>query len=820
MSFFNAIQGIQQANTSINDLCGEFMLWTHVLPTQKQFSANENILLRLEPTELEAHSRYNTNNPDRNVKSIVEKVKAEIGTLQMKGKIPKKIKFSITGKQDKHDTIGYGTISIKISALPENIALFNDDVLQKKAKLKDIDPYYKMSFRTAKDMSEPLHNLRLFIRALISQYQEPRTDISNLSSSAVVKFWDIGIQPKLAAERTYELEPFLSSTYQPPEAKPFIQPKQQASNETPLGRTSVVTTAKGGQSIETGFKVIDTSELIASNFSDGRINPDFPAELQPRDRSRQASIMQINKLANDIKPHLLTDSGLSSQGAPIVGPDRVVESGNGRVIALTKAYKEGKANHYRQYLIDNATSFNLDPQQISAMKQPVLVRERVSNVDRVKFAMDSNLSDMQQMSAAETAWVDAERIDQRMMGLFEPNDSGNLMADSNKAFIHSFLTEIGDNSTAGLITEDGRYTRQLLDRVQNAVFAKAYKNDRLVKLAAEEADPEIRNILTALNSAAGEFVEMQYLDSEVHKQASDLVVGAIDDVKENPRLAESALNSLIQATEAVRRARATGQDLKTMLSQQDLLNDINEESKALALFISANNRSAKKMSLAFKTLAQEINQELQNEGMALGDLFGDDDLPQITLIDILGRVSQKLESEGVQNSFILESSRIDKAAHQAATSPLNKMPEPTEAQKRAGNYKKGHVVFLGLPITIENPKGSIRTGKDKTGQAWSIKMNHHYGDIRGTKGADGDPLDVFIGDNEKSQTVFIVNQTHTDGSFDEHKIMLGFDSKSEAEAAYKANYEEGWSNYSSVIEIPFKGFQQWIRTGDNDKPMR
>ncbi|HCG8859917.1 TPA: hypothetical protein NKB14_004412 [Vibrio parahaemolyticus] len=584
---------------------------------------------------------------------------------------------------------------------------------------------------------------------------------------------------------------------------------------TTNGRTSYVVTAKGDE-VETAFKLVEAGALIPSNTQDGRINPDFPQELQPRDRTRLSSQMQISKMAKGLRPQQLTDSGLSSHGAPIVGGDNVVESGNGRSMAIIKAYNEGKADNYRQYLIDNAERFNLDASKVKAMNAPVLVRERVTELDRAKFARDSNLSDLQQMSAAETAWVDAERIDDKLIALFQPSETGNLLARSNQGFVNSFLTEIGDNSTAGLLTEDGRPTKQLIERMQNAVFAKAYKNEKLVKLVSEEPDPEIRNVLNALNGAAAQFVEMQYLSGEAHKQTTSLLGDAIEIVNDEPNLAENALDSLVRATELIRQAKDSGQDINELLAQAGLFGDNDPEAEALARFIATNNRSAKRMTEAFKAMAEEINSELLHQGQAMGDMFGGG---QATLIDILGRVNQSLESNGQQTGFMFESmSNIDKQAHEAATSPLNSKSIPTQAQKKAGNYKKGNVTFCGLAIAIENPKGSQRTGVDESGNEWAIELKNHYGDIRGTTGADGDPVDVFLGDNDKATRAFIVNQTDENGDFDEHKVMLGFNNAGEAIHAYLDNYEEGWNNYSEIVDMNIFDFVWWLRAGDTTRP--
>lgn len=585
--------------------------------------------------------------------------------------------------------------------------------------------------------------------------------------------------------------------------------------ESKLGRTSYVVTAKGDE-VETAFKLVDASGLIPSNTQDGRVNPAFPQELQPRDRTRVASKMQISKMANELRPQQLTDSGLSSHGAPIVGADNVVESGNGRTMAIVKAYGDGKAENYRKYLIDNAERFDLDVRKIKSMAAPVLVRERITELDRSKFAKDSNLSDLQQMSAAETAWVDAERIDDKMIAQFQPSETGNLLARTNQGFINSFLTEIGDNSTAGLLTEDGRPTKQLIERMQNAVFAKAYKNEKLTKLVAEEADPEIRNVLNALNGAAAQFVEMQYLSGEAHKQATSLLSDAVEIATDEPNLAESALESLVKATELVRQAKDTGQNINELLAQAGLFGDNDPEAEALARFISNNNRSAKRMTEAFKAMAEAINQELLHQGQAMGDMFGGGGA---TLIDILGRVNQELESGNGQSGFLFESmSKVDELANEAATSPLNERAEPTQAQKEVGNYKKGNLTFAGFAIAIENPKGSLRTGIDPSGEHWSIELKNHYGDIRGTTGADGDPIDVFLGDNEKPDRVYIVNQTNENGDFDEHKIMLGFNSAGEAINAYLDNYSDGWDCYSEIVDYSIFDFGWWLRTGDMTEP--
>ena len=136
--------------------------------------------------------------------------------------------------------------------------------------------------------------------------------------------------------------------------------------------------------------------------------------------------------------------------------------------------------------------------------------------------------------------------------------------------------------------------------------------------------------------------------------------------------------------------------------------------------------------------------------------------------------------------------------------------EPTEAQKEAGNYKKGHVKIDGYNITIENPKGSERSGQDKDGKKWSITMNNTYGYILGTEGVDGDHIDVFLSDNPSEGNVYIVDQVNADGSFDEHKVMYGFPDIDSARKAYLSNYEEGWQGLGNITGVSKEEFKKWV----------
>lgn len=149
--------------------------------------------------------------------------------------------------------------------------------------------------------------------------------------------------------------------------------------------------------------------------------------------------------------------------------------------------------------------------------------------------------------------------------------------------------------------------------------------------------------------------------------------------------------------------------------------------------------------------------------------------------------------------------QIEQARQEVNTSP-------TEAQIKAGNYRKGHVKIDGFDITIENPKGSVRSGVDEKGNKWSTEMQNDYGYIKGTESVDGDHIDIFLSDhlNDWNETVYVVDQVTDGGGFDEHKVMYGFNSQEEAREAYLSNYSKGWKGLGSITGVSKDDFRKWV----------
>ena len=174
---------------------------------------------------------------------------------------------------------------------------------------------------------------------------------------------------------------------------------------------------------------------------------------------------------------------------------------------------------------------------------------------------------------------------------------------------------------------------------------------------------------------------------------------------------------------------------------------------------------------------------------------------------------QTSDKENTKKVADSEGENTLKAKIEAASAEVN--TDPTEAQKEAGNYKKGHVQVGAFDITIEQPEGSIRRGTDADGKKWESKMHNTYGYFRGTEGVDGDHIDVFLSndiDGWNGRKVFVVDQYNPDGTFDEHKVMLGFNDMDEAKSDYLANYEKGWENGRriTVSATNLEDFEKWI----------
>jgi len=206
------------------------------------------------------------------------------------------------------------------------------------------------------------------------------------------------------------------------------------------------------------------------------------------------------------------------------------------------------------------------------------------------------------------------------------------------------------------------------------------------------------------------------------------------------------------------------------------------------------------------------NQESVAEGESESSSRGDEVLPPSQSIEARGDEESAEPGAGRGSENRSEVPDTSGSLPESTSSGAVEPPEPTEAQKAAGNYKMEHRRIDGYNISIENPKGSVRRGVGADGKPWETLMHNDYGYIRGTEGVDGDHIDVFLSDTPEQGDVFVVDQINADGSFDEHKVMYGFPTEEAAREAYLSNYDEGWAGLGAITHVSKEEFRKWVES--------
>ena len=208
--------------------------------------------------------------------------------------------------------------------------------------------------------------------------------------------------------------------------------------------------------------------------------------------------------------------------------------------------------------------------------------------------------------------------------------------------------------------------------------------------------------------------------------------------------------------------------------------------------------------------ASQSNEQAGSASNHNNDFEGKDKQSSATKQEIVDNYLEKPTRDADLFAMAERVAEEDKAKRTRKKEEAKVDTNPTEAQKEAGNYKKGHIKVDGFNVTIEQPKGSVRRGKDANGKEWETEMHNTYGYIRGTESVDGDHIDIFLSDNPTEGNVFVVDQVNKDGSFDEHKVMYGFSDMESARKAYLSNYEEGWQGLGNITEVSKEEFKKWI----------
>lgn len=342
-----------------------------------------------------------------------------------------------------------------------------------------------------------------------------------------------------------------------------------------VGADTVAVTERGTE-VTAVWGVVEADRLVTSHTRGMRINPDFPPELQPRDRSRAASMVQVSRMAKRLDPARLAHSRIASDGAPIVGWDGVVESGNGRVIAVRKAYQGKKGAEYQRWLVEHAEEFGLKPHIVAAADQPVLVRLRTSEVDRPAFVREANEAAVATMSATEVAMADASAmLEEGVLALFVPNNKGIIDTKDNRAFVEAFLRLVSPNDLGALRdNRTGRLSQAGETRVRNAIFAAAFGESLALEALAESTDNLAKNITRALTMAAPRIVRLK----------TDIAAGRAHDLDISAEI--------VWAADKLMDLRRNNTKLGDYLAQRDLFVDIDPVSRRLLQIYDKYGRGA------------------------------------------------------------------------------------------------------------------------------------------------------------------------------------------------------------------------------------
>lgn len=478
------------------------------------------------------------------------------------------------------------------------------------------------------------------------------------------------------------------------------QPEVKA--ETKKGAKAKVY-SPSGQEIDAEYQIIDASDpsLVTSNSATGAANPNYPKELQPRNRDRASSIAQIKSIASNLVPERLGASNESDRGAPIV-KNGIVESGNGRTAAITEAYKNGKAGNYKQYLIDNAKEFGLSAEDIQGMSAPILVRNRTTELtpdQRIAFTTDSNKSAGIELSPSELANSDATLLSDEDMALLSIADDGDILGAGNQSFINNFTKRMGNNESAKYRQADGSLNSQFAARVKNAIFAKSYNSPDLLADISESTSSESKNLMTALMNGAGKVSEVKGLDSSQ---------------------GEALSGSITEAARLIIKSKRDGVPVSALVNQGDILGDQPAQEVAqLAELLNKNIRSAKKMSAILNSISEQMRVAAQNKSQV--DLFSGEVNQQPTVEGVINDVTNQSQTQPAQDSGanVPGSNQDGQPASQAESVDSN--AKPSTAGSRQGSKLDNAANAISdkklaaaekLRKLMESKKGQLNSGID------------------------------------------------------------------------------------------------------------
>ncbi|MDE6493061.1 MAG: hypothetical protein K2L50_00565 [Bacteroidales bacterium] len=518
-------------------------------------------------------------------------------------------------------------------------------------------------------------------------------------------------------------------------------------------------------------KVLYTKEALLSNSSDGHLaeHQNGVPDLLPTQENNASSENKGTEVSEEKQEVRLPENPVAVMYESLLSENEgneaeAVDTANQMVANKTSELEQARKSQTKGKTIE----------AIQAAKRAK--REKVAALEtEVKFWKDVAAYPEAKRQAEETARKLQKRIDaqQRAEQARRNNPQRLRLMDRDKALgeplsleeyvlrriatgATKFLWDGTSQGTGGLREHGGgkRYMLQFVDK----------NTGKVPEVVADDMEQDIR---------------------DNHPEFGNVTASEILDVIEGIGVGEQSFSYLMARAEELH-------------NRNDYDAQAQEEAEEAAREERAREEAAADIAQASVEYMSDEEYEALSRPEFVGEMFNTDGTPK--------RVARKKQAKEVEKQPSETERAIASAEAQTETNP-------TEKQKEAGNYRKGHVKVNSFDLTIENPKGSERSGVDGTGRAWRQTMHNTYGYIRGTEGVDGDHIDVFLSDTPETGDVFVIDQVNPKtGAFDEHKVMMGFDSEEAAREAYLSNYAEGWQGIGNISRVSQEEFKKWVNS--------
>lgn len=572
-----------------------------------------------------------------------------------------------------------------------------------------------------------------------------------------------------------------------PQQQRYLNRKTELMRRVPTGNTERVHATADDEGMNTTYKVVPASDIVASHTTDYGTNPYYPSALQPRDRQRAPMQKQVEKMSKTLKPELLANSQFVNQGAPVVDSRGVVLNGNGRTMAIQKAYKNknDSAKAYKKYLVDHADQFGLTPEQIQQFEEPVLVRQVADDADIT--AIINSTEGGARLGAAEQAKTDADKIKLSTLELFVDNGSGEIMNPANRDFRRAAARDIAsDTDLNAMYGKGGDLTPYGADRVRNALFAKAYNDDTLLAKMSESTDNNSKNVMKAMIAATPSVARVN------------------EGIRRGHLYPDYDISSVIAGTaNTIMSLRDAGKPLHFYLQETTLFDgSISAAERSMLEFMDRNKFKMNAIADMYKGCCERI-QVVGSPDRSM--LFDQDTAPRITLDDIVRNSIKEVDGNEVRPQLSILERETDERrqgalpAEPAGNRRISGQRDGGSSEEGAGQsqqrLRQDRVVESEAETNENQPTGKKREsaenndGNAESGQgeaAKSTQAGQTEKDIQSVRTRAA--LDRMLNDDKAPMSVVEAYKAHVEAVLNdvEHGNMSAQNAQAEIRDSFRA----------------------------------